>query len=97
MNTYTWAHFRNCIENTVHDDEEREDGFQWIQSATNDEPHERPENETQSHRLFASNLVHEVTAKKATRQVEAVENSSIPNGLHKTVAGVESRQNGRAE
>lgn len=92
--TYTWAHLSKSVEDSVQDDKEREYTRDGVESASNDEGKDRPEEETQCHSLFAANLVHEKTANESSRKVKAVENSTIADVLDEGVVGVQSSNDG---
>ena len=68
------AHLSKSVEDTVQDDEEREDSLDGAQSTTDDETEKGPQEEAQSHSLLASNAVHEQTTDNAAGEVEAVDN-----------------------
>lgn len=92
--TYTWSHFSKGVEDSVQNDKEREYTRDGVESASNDESKNRPEEETQCHGLLATNLVHEKTANKSSRKVKAVENSAIADVLDEGVVGVQSSDDG---
>lgn len=92
--TYAWTHLSKSVEDSVQDDKEREYTRDGVESASNNEGKDRPEEETQCHGLLATNLVHEKTANESSRKAKAVENRAIANVLDEGVVGVQGSNNG---
>jgi hypothetical protein len=82
------AHLTESIEDAIEDDEEWEDGLNWPESSAEDETQEAPEEEAESHSLLSTDLVHEESANDTTREIEAVDHSSVSDVSNKCIVRV---------
>lgn len=97
VGTYARAHLSQRIEDAIEHDKQRENGLDGTEGATNDEAQDRPQEETQSHRLLAADPVHEEAADEAAGEVEAVDDSAEPDVLCNCIVRIQCRHDGRAE
>jgi hypothetical protein len=95
--SHTRPHLTQGIEDAVEDNEEREDGLNRSECSTEDKSEDAPEKEAQGHRLLATNAVHEKAADNATREVEAIHDSTIANILDDSVVGIKLTYDSRGE
>ncbi len=68
--SYAGTHLAEGVEDAVQDDEEWEDGLDWVQRTAEDEAKDRPACEAEAHGLFAADAVHEEAADETAGEVE---------------------------
>ena len=88
------AHLTQGVEDTVHDDEQREHALDGPECAAEDEAEDAPEEEAERHCLLTADLVHEETAHDAAREVEAVDHCAVADVLDERVVGIQLADNG---
>ena len=94
--TYAWSHLAKTIEDAVQYDEERQDLLYREDCAADDEPHDRPKDEAESHGLSPTDFVHQETSDEAPWQVKSIDGGAETDGLDQLSIWIEARDDRRA-
>ena len=89
--THTRAHLTQPVENSIQNDEERQDLHDGKDRAADDKSEDRPQDESDSHRLSPADFVHQESAENAAREIERVDGGAETDRLNQFAFWVQPR------